>query len=318
MAENEKFIVQSAIPERLYVKIYHDFLDSELIGGKEKLIFILLKRYLNFKEDKSGISGSVYPTLSTLSKQSGMTEKTVREIIKQLERKGLIEIKQRGLTFPNIYILKDFSAIWKSKTVQEAEAAIEEQDDLAAIERLKAKGYIVTAPVEKPENKKIEHETISPTKAIVESSPNFFNSVNNNDTVNIEKSQEKKHPKINIRNYFDFDALILDTKSEAKKELIEVVIGVLDKTINTTSETVVISGQKINSEAVRSRLMKLSKEAIDAAIDDFDKASKETKIKNAEAYILAVLYNKPEQFPLQLHADVNFDMAHWNDNGNNT
>ena len=42
----DEFIVQSAIPERLYVKIYHDFLDSELLNGKEKLVFILLKRYV--------------------------------------------------------------------------------------------------------------------------------------------------------------------------------------------------------------------------------------------------------------------------------
>ena len=47
MTDNETFIVQSDSPDRLYVKTYHDFLDSTIIGGKEKLIFILLKRYLS-------------------------------------------------------------------------------------------------------------------------------------------------------------------------------------------------------------------------------------------------------------------------------
>ena len=43
MIKNESFTVESACPERLYVKTYHDFLDSNIINGKEKLIFILLK-----------------------------------------------------------------------------------------------------------------------------------------------------------------------------------------------------------------------------------------------------------------------------------
>ena len=67
----DEFIVQSAIPERLYVKIYHDFLDSELLNGKEKLVFILLKRYLNFKDDYGGIAGKAYPTLETHYKKTG-------------------------------------------------------------------------------------------------------------------------------------------------------------------------------------------------------------------------------------------------------
>ena len=29
------FIVQSAIPERLYVKVYHDFLDSTIVTGED-------------------------------------------------------------------------------------------------------------------------------------------------------------------------------------------------------------------------------------------------------------------------------------------
>ena len=49
MTDNETFIVQSAIPDRLYVKTYHDFLDSTIIGGKEKLIFS--NSYNNFQRN---------------------------------------------------------------------------------------------------------------------------------------------------------------------------------------------------------------------------------------------------------------------------
>ena len=45
----DEFIVKSAVTERLYVKAYHDFLDSTLLNGKEKIIFLLLViRFFSF------------------------------------------------------------------------------------------------------------------------------------------------------------------------------------------------------------------------------------------------------------------------------
>ena len=172
----DEFIVQSAIPERLYVKTYHDFLDSDLLNGKEKLVFILLKRYLNFKDDSGGVAGKVYPTLETLSKQAGMTKKTIADIIKKLEKKGIIEVKQQGLNRPNIYSIRDFSGIWKSKTDDEVKAAIdtyeEEYEDSLMIERLRNKGYRVV--------KEKEPDNTEPTKVTVEpSTKNNHNRGNN-------------------------------------------------------------------------------------------------------------------------------------------
>ena len=39
-AESKSFIVVSPLKERFLVKVYHDFLDSDYLDGKEKIIFI--------------------------------------------------------------------------------------------------------------------------------------------------------------------------------------------------------------------------------------------------------------------------------------
>ena len=58
----EKFIVQTSMPERLFVKVYRDFLNSKLLSGKEQIIFIHLKQYINFTNDNGAVQGEVYPT----------------------------------------------------------------------------------------------------------------------------------------------------------------------------------------------------------------------------------------------------------------
>ena len=141
MNNNETFIVQSDTPDRRYVKVYHDFLDSELLDRNEKLVFILLKRYLNFKEDINGIQGQAYPSLDTLSKQCGMSRGSVIRTLKSLKEKKVLEIERRGLNKPNIYTIKDYSSVWKSGTKEEMEAEIRQHELDIISKRAKEYGY---------------------------------------------------------------------------------------------------------------------------------------------------------------------------------
>lgn len=305
MTENEAFIVQSAIPDRLYVKAYHDFLDSTIIGGKEKLIFILLKRYLNFKDDKSGIAGTVYPTLDTLSKQAGMTKKTVIEILKKLERKGLIVVKQQGLNRPNIYTIRDFSGVWTAGTDEEVKAAIEmyedEYEDSKIIERLRNKGYTVT--------KEKEPETLPADQSNNESSTN--NSVLNlyNYITNDTKSQELERYSIEqIKEYFDYNIMVHD--NPYKQKSIDMVMNILYDTLNTSKKSIRVSGEDKPAMVVQSKLMKLDMECIMYAIDKYSENTE--RVKNPVAYMLTILYKAQEQYDLDIQNQVSHDMAHWN------
>lgn len=304
MTDNETFIVQSAIPDRLYVKTYHDFLDSTIINGKEKLIFILLKRYLNFSDDKSGVAGTVYPTLDTLSKQSGMTKKTVISIIKKLESKGLIVVKQQGLNRPNIYTIRDFSGIWKAGTDEEVKEAIdlyeEEYEDSKIIERLRNKGYKVI------KEKGLES---TPTKEQTQAPIN--NSVLNlyNYITDEEKSQVvERYSMEQIKEYFDYNIMVHD--NPYKQKSIDMVMNILYDTLNTSKKSIRVSGEDKPAMVVQSKLMKLDMECIMYAIDKYSENTE--RVKNPISYMLTILYKAQEQYDLDIQNQVSHDMANWN------
>lgn len=304
MIDNEAFIVQSAIPDRLYVKTYHDFLDSTIINGKEKLIFILLKRYLNFRDDKSGISGTVYPTLDTLSKQAGMTKKTVIGILKKLESKGLIVVKQQGLNQPNIYTIRDFSGVWTAGTDEEVKAAIElyedEYEDSKIIERLRNKGYKVI------KEKGLES---TPTKEQTQAPIN--NSVLNlyNYITDDEKSQvAERYSMEQIKEYFYYDIMVHD--NPYKQKSIDMVMNILYDALNTSKKTIRVSGEDKPAMVVQSKLMKLDNSCIMYAIEKFSENTE--RVKNPISYMLTILYKAQEQYDLDIQNQVSHDMANWN------
>ena len=302
----DEFIVQSAIPERLYVKTYHDFLDSDLLNGKEKLIFILLKRYLNFKDDSGGVAGKVYPTLETLSKQSGMTKKTVADIIKKLEKKGIIEVKQQGLNRPNIYSIRDFSGIWKSKTDDEVKAAIdtyeEEYEDSLMIERLRNKGYRVV--------KEKEPDNTEPTKVTVEPSTKNNHNRGNNNTVNSSESQElERYSEDDVKALYDYDIMIQD--NPLMKNDVDTILFYVKEVLNCTKPTIRVCGENKPTMVVISQFMKLTYSEILYVVDKFKEQT--DRVNNQEAYILTLLYKAKEQMNLDITNQVSHDMYHWND-----
>lgn len=302
----DEFIVQSAIPERLYVKTYHDFLDSNLLNGKEKLVFILLKRYLNFKDDSGGVAGKVYPTLETLSKQAGMTKKTVADIIKKLEKKGIIEVKQQGLNRPNIYSIRDFSGIWKSKTDDEVKAAIdtyeEEYEDSLIIERLRNKGYRVV--------KEKEPDNTEPTKVTVEPSTKNNHNRGNNNTVNSSESQElERYSEDDVKALYDYDIMIQD--KPLMKNDIDTILFYVKEVLNCTKPTIRVCGENKPTMVVISQFMKLTYAEILYVSDKFREQT--DRIRNQESYILTMLYKAKEQMNLDITNQVSHDMAHWSD-----
>ena len=302
----DEFIVQSAIPERLYVKTYHDFLDSDLLNGKEKLVFILLKRYLNFKDDSGGVAGKVYPTLETLSKQAGMTKKTVADIIRKLEKKGIIEVKQQGLNRPNIYSIRDFSGIWKSKTDDEVKAAIdtyeEEYEDSLMIERLRNKGYRVV--------KEKEPDNTEPTKVTVEPSTKNNHNRGNNNTVNSSDSQElERYSEDDVKALYDYDIMIQD--KPLMKNDIDTILFYVKEVLNCTKPTIRVCGENKPTMVVISQFMKLTYSEILYVVDKFKEQT--DRVNNQEAYILTLLYKAKEQMNLDITNQVSHDMYHWND-----
>jgi DNA-binding MarR family transcriptional regulator len=72
-------------------------LEHKGIGAGAKLCYI---RLLGF----AGKDARCYPSLETLGKSLGVSDRQVRDYIKELERAGLITTEQRGLRRTNVYL----------------------------------------------------------------------------------------------------------------------------------------------------------------------------------------------------------------------
>lgn len=284
----ERFIVQTSTPnpnKRLFVKVYFDFLNCGLLNGKEQIIFIHLKQYINLEND----SGMVYPTLDTLAKSVKMTEKTVRKIIQGLQRKGILEIIHQGLNKPNIYKINDYANMWKSKTANELKAAVEETEENRMIETLVAKGYIV-------KKKELEsdtyHSTLTSTQALKHNHKHISDDITNQDKSQAAApSPSERYTLDSLKKLYDYSTLIADYPHY--QEHINTALNIIYDTLNTSKATIRIGTDNKPTMVVSSRLLKLDPSDLIYAIERFNQQSE--RIKNVKGYLLTILYSAKEQ-----------------------
>lgn len=285
---DEKIIVQLASPERKYVKVYHDFLDNSFLTTEEQMIFIVLKSYVDFKED----SGEAYPSMETICKRAKMSEKRARKNINALIKKGIAKKVQRGLTKTNLYTLSDYATMWTCDNVEDVAAVADNQgvkpltpaEHIAELERM---GYTVQI-----KEKGLDTE---PTKAQHQALDNQNFSKEQN-TTDKPKSQAERYSMEQIKELFDYAILIAD-HPEHEADL-QAVFDILHEVLNTSKPTVRVSGEDKPQAVVAGKLMKLTHYDIQYAIDKFHEQTGE--IKNTRAYLLTILYHSREQSYLDL------------------
>lgn len=283
----EKFIVQTSTPERKFIKVYLDFLNAGLLSGKEQIIFIHLKQYINFANDTGTVRGEVYPTLATLAKNVKMSEKTVRTVLQGLQKKGILEIKQQGMNKPNIYKINDSAGMWKAENAEELRAAVDEIEEKRMIDLLTAKGYYISK----------EKGLVSDSDQTADTSTDKNYAIyKEQNTTDKSKSQAERYSMGQIKELFDYAILIAD-HPEHEADL-QVVFDILHEVLNTSKPTVRVSGEDKPQAVVAGKLMKLTHYDIQYSIDKFHEQT--GKIKNTRAYLLTILYHAKEQSHLDL------------------
>ncbi len=287
----ENIIVQLSSPERKFVKVYHNFLQSGLLTTEEKMVFIALKSFVDFSKDNGSTQGKAYPTMDTVCKLSSLSKPRATRAINKLIEKKIVKKIRRGLTKSNVYILSDYATMWACESVEEIAAVADNQDmkpltpeqHIAELERM---GYTIQI-----KEKKLVSE---PTKAHTQA-PDLkpFNIANT--TTNSGESQLERYTTDQIKQLFDYDNMLIDHID--RQHDIDTVMGVLHTAMNINKSTIRISGEDKPAMVVIAQLMKLDKESIIYAIDKFSEQSK--RIKNPTAYLLTILYNAPEQYYLE-------------------
>lgn len=290
--------IKSATDQRPFIMVYHDFLDSDVIGSHEKMVFIALKKFADSKNQ-------CFPSLKKLSDVTGLSKRKIQDTLKELEQKHIITIESRlradGGTTSNLYTLYDFKELWNAGSSEEMAAVVDEYEDKKLISLLEAKGYTVI--------KEKEPDTTEPTKdqlnqaLMNNSSLNLYNYITDD-----AKSQELERYTIDqIRQIFDYDILVNDKPLWQKD--IDSVFSILHTALNTTKETIRVGGEDKPTMIVIGKLMKLDYSEIMYCIEKYNEQTE--RIKNPTAYMLTLLYNSKEQMSLDITNQVQHDMYHW-------
>lgn len=290
--------IKSATDQRPFIMVYHDFLDSDVIGSHEKMVFIALKKFADSKNQ-------CFPSLKKLSDVTGLSKRKIQDTLKELEQKHIITIESRlradGGTTSNLYTLYDFKELWNAGSSEEMAAVVDEYEDKKLISLLEAKGYTVI--------KEKEPDTTEPTKdqlnqaLMNNSSLNLYNYITDD-----AKSQELERYTIDqIRQIFDYDILVNDKPLWQRD--IDSVFSILHTALNTTKETIRVGGEDKPTMIVIGKLMKLDYSEIMYCIEKYSEQTE--RIKNPTAYMLTLLYNAKEQMNLDISNQVQHDMYNW-------
>lgn len=289
--------IKSATDQRPFIMVYHDFLDSDVIGSHEKMVFIALKKFADSKNQ-------CFPSLKKLSDVTGLSKRKIQDTLKELEQKHIITIESRlradGGTTSNLYKLYDFKELWNAGSSEEMAAVVNEYEDKKLISLLEAKGYTVI--------KEKEPETTEPTKDQLNQALelNQFDIVNT--TKNSKKSQEvERYSLEEIQQIYDYDIMITD--NPYSKNDIDSVMEILHTALNSTKKTIRIGGEDKPTMVVIGKLMKIGYSEVMYCIEKFKEQTE--RIKNPSAYMLTLLYNSKEQMNLDISNQVQHDMYHW-------
>ena len=277
--------IRTSTDQRNYTMIYHDFLESNLLNGQEKLVFIFLKRF-------SDSEGKCFPSLNKLAQISGYSKSTIQRTLKSLEEKRVLSIehrrtKEKGDT-SNIYILYDRAETWQKKELSAPATDAQESQPL------------------KTDNKTIEKESQE------ENQEEKLQCADSN-SENIEKkrveqteadggdSTLKVYEEL-IKKNIEYENLC-NAHQHDKAFINELISNILD-VVMSHSKTIKIQNEYKNAELVKSVLLKLNYYQIEYVIQKYHQIT--TKITNKRQYILTMLYNAH----LESESDVINEVAH--------
>lgn len=281
MKDNEKIVVAEFSDQELFTPVYHSFLHTKRLNGKEKLVYIVLKSFLTVGSRE----GEVYPTIKTICDMVDMSKPTVINILKSLEKKGVLKITQRGLNKSNIYSLYDYKVLWKNNG-DETDSELEKQrKEEEAINFLKSRGYHFISK---------EKGLASDSDQTAEASTNHYNLSSINDSTDTTKNQERVEERYSLdflKRNLCYDDMLLQNPLD--KDIIDTFFHYLHNTINSTKKTIRVNGEDKPRDVVVSVLEKLEYYDFLYAIEKYKENT--SKINNHALYIITLLYNAKAQ-----------------------
>lgn len=293
---SDRMEVVSSVPSRKFVRVYKDFLESEILTAEEKLVFIALKSFVDFSQD----ADEVFPSMQTICKMTGMSRPRATRTISSLVEKGIIKKKRRGVTKPNLYTIADHPSMWRTESVEERRELLDTEIPYTSdqlLQELVRRGVLTDSQISG--NKKGSESAA--TEADPSGRLNTFLTINN--CTNISEDRQE-YSMDYLKDLYEYD--ILAARQEYGTDDLDAVMDIIYDAVNTKKPTVRINGEEKPAEVVRGKLLKLTHMEIQYAIDKYGEVT--DKVKNPKAYMLTVLYGAKEQMILDTTNQVNRDL----------
>ena len=269
-----------------YVILYWDIL-SKLDNPYELSVYVYLRKHADHT------TGTCFPSIATLEKETKISEKKIRLILKDLKEKKLITIQNRTLgnggKTSNIYRLLEFEN-------EEVQASLQESQDEEAPKQLSVGLKRVSG---------MDQADQSESKQDTQLKSNITNLRLHDNTKNEASQAENRREKVAVQTKYSTEEIkkkynYTDMISEnpSKQENIDICIDIIATTINNKKDTIRIQKEEIQREKVAEQLLKLTKEDILWAIKRFEQQP--NQIHSPKAYLLTLLYDAKSQRALDL------------------
>lgn len=280
-------------PLKNFTIIFNSMIDSDKLSYSEKLVFIAIKRFWNTSTLKA------FPSIRKICECTGLSKPTVLKALNSLEEKKILtrenRIAKNNAKQSNNYILHENESLWSdSEETEEVQDNVLSRIPIEQIkEFMKMNGYkvIEQGKEKEPESQTDQSKETDPKRSSFSSS----NSIGNN-----HKSQVL-YPMEIIKRLYEYDVMVIDHPYDVG--LIDSVIGIIFDTLNSKKDSIRIAKEDVNTDIVRSKLLKLSREEIRYSINKYNEI--QTEIKNPRAYLLTILYGAAEQMQLEYQNLIN-------------
>lgn len=252
---------------------------NKLNGPYELAVYIYLKKHAD------NITGTCFPSIATLEKETQISEKKIRLILKDLKDKKLITIQNRvlenGGKTSNVYKLLEFDEIQANPSQPE-----EQNNKESSQNRKRVSGKDNADQSESKQDTQSKNDITN-----LQEHDNTKNEASQAENQTEKVAAQTKYSMDELKKQYDYAAMVVE-KPE-KQASIDICIDIISTTVNSKKQTIRIQKEDIPKEKVTDRLLELTKDDILWVIGKF--AQQSNTIHSPQAYLLTLLYDAHNQ-----------------------
>lgn len=257
-----------------YVMLYWDIL-TKLDNPYELSVYVYLKKHADHA------TGTCYPSIATLEKETKISEKKIRLILKDLKDKKLITIQNRTLVnggkTSNIYKLLEFE---NNEEIQ-AKPPLQGLQDEKSEQRKRVSG------MDRADQSESKQDTQLNNNANLQLNDNTKKKTSQGEN----RVAQTKYSMDELKKQYDYAAMVAE-KPE-KQASIDICMDIITTIVNSKKDTIRIQKEEIQREKVVGRFLKLIKEDILWVITKFE--NRPNTIHSPQAYLCTLLYDAKNQ-----------------------